>query len=143
VEIKTEAPKPEPVKAEVPPIKPEITYEEFEKVDLRAAKVLAAERVPKSGKLLKLTVEIDGERNHRGRHGKDYTPEEIVGKTIVVGRQPEAGEADGGSSPAGLLPPRQEERPHPPRVRPAAEDRREDPLIIATFSFLPQAVRGF
>ena len=84
VEIKTEASKPEPVKAEVPPIKPEITYEEFEKVDLRAAKVLAAERVPKSGKLLKLTVEIDGERTIVAGMGKDYTPEEIVGKTIVV-----------------------------------------------------------
>jgi methionyl-tRNA synthetase len=84
VEIKQEAAKPEPAKTEVPPIKPEISYEEFEKVDLRAAKVLAAERVPKSGKLLKLTVEIDGERTIVAGMGKDYTPEEIVGKTIVV-----------------------------------------------------------
>jgi methionyl-tRNA synthetase len=84
VEIKTEAAKPEPVKAEVAPIKPEISYEEFEKIDLRAARVLAAERVPKSSKLLKLTVEIDGERTIVAGMGKDYTPEEIVGKTIVV-----------------------------------------------------------
>ena len=84
VEIKAEAAGPEPAKAEVPPIKPEISYEEFEKVDLRAAKVLAAERVPKSNKLLKLTVEIDGERTVVAGMGKDYTPEEIVGKTIVV-----------------------------------------------------------
>jgi methionyl-tRNA synthetase len=84
VEIKTEEAKPEAVKTEVPPIKPEISFEEFEKVDLRAAKVLAAERVPKSSKLLKLTVEIDGERQIVAGMGKDYTPEEIVGKTIVV-----------------------------------------------------------
>ena len=84
VELKTEEAAPETVKAEVPPIKPEITYEEFEKVDLRAAKVIAAERVPKSNKLLKLTVEIDGERQIVAGMGKDYTPEEIVGKTIVV-----------------------------------------------------------
>ncbi|MCE5263382.1 MAG: methionine--tRNA ligase [Deltaproteobacteria bacterium] len=84
VEIKAEAAKPEPVQAKVAPIKPEITYEEFEKVDLRAAKVLAAERVPKSSKLLKLTVEIDGARTIVAGMGKDYTPEEIVGKTIVV-----------------------------------------------------------
>jgi methionyl-tRNA synthetase len=84
VEIKTEAAKPEPAKAEVPPIKPEVTYEDFEKIDLRAAKVLAAERVPKSNKLLKLTVEIDGERTVVAGMGKDYTPEEMVGKTIVV-----------------------------------------------------------
>ncbi len=84
VELKVEEAKPEAVKAEVPPIKPEITYEEFEKVDLRAAKVIAAERVPKSTKLLKLTVEIDGERQIVAGMGKDYTPDQIVGKTIVV-----------------------------------------------------------
>ncbi|MCE5281882.1 MAG: methionine--tRNA ligase [Deltaproteobacteria bacterium] len=84
VELKTDQARPESPKAEVPPIKPEITYEEFEKIDLRAAKVIAAERVPKSSKLLKLTVEIDGERQIVAGMGKDYTPEEIVGKTIVV-----------------------------------------------------------
>ena len=75
---------PAPTKTEVAPIKPEISCEEFEKLDLRAAKVLAAERVPKSSKLLKLTVEIDGERTIVAGMGKDYAPEEIVGKTIVV-----------------------------------------------------------
>jgi methionyl-tRNA synthetase len=80
-EAKQEVPK---AKAEVPPIKPEITYDQFEKVDLRAAKVIAAERVPKSSKLLKLTVEIDGQRTIVAGMGKDYTPEQIVGKTIVV-----------------------------------------------------------
>ena len=84
VEIRPEAARPEVIKTEVPPIKPEISYEEFEKLDLRAAKVLAAERVPKSNKLLKLTVEIDGERQIVAGMGKDYSPEEIVGKTIVV-----------------------------------------------------------
>jgi hypothetical protein len=44
--------------------------EEFEKVDLRAAKVIAAERVPKSNKLLKLTVEIDGERQILAGNGE-------------------------------------------------------------------------
>ena len=84
VEIKAPEAKAEAPKAEVPPIKPEITYDEFEKVDLRAAKVIAAERVPKSSKLLKLTVEIDGPRTIVAGMGKDYTPEQIVGKTIVV-----------------------------------------------------------
>ena len=84
VEIKAEEAKPQAAKAAVPPIKPEISYEEFEKVDLRAAKVLAAEMVPKSNKLLRLTVEIDGERQIVAGMGKDYKPEELVGKTIVV-----------------------------------------------------------
>ncbi|MCL2669323.1 MAG: methionine--tRNA ligase, partial [Syntrophaceae bacterium] len=70
--------------AEVPPIKPEIIYEDFEKIDLRVAEVLAAERVEKSDKLLKLTVAIDGERTIVAGMGKDYAPEEMVGKRIVV-----------------------------------------------------------
>ncbi|MBN2437210.1 MAG: methionine--tRNA ligase [Deltaproteobacteria bacterium] len=86
VEIRVEEAKPEepPKAAAPPPIKPEISYEEFEKVDLRAAKVLAAERVPKSNKLLRLTVEIDGERQIVAGMGKDYKPEDLIGKTIVV-----------------------------------------------------------
>jgi methionyl-tRNA synthetase len=84
VEIKVAEAKSDTVKAEVPPIKPEIGYEDFEKVDLRAAKVIAAERVPKSNKLLKLTIEIDGVRTIVAGMGKDYTPEEFIGKTIVV-----------------------------------------------------------
>jgi methionyl-tRNA synthetase len=84
VEIRTAEADPEAIKAAVPPIKPEIAYEEFEKVDLRAAKVLAAEMVPKSNKLIRLTVEIDGERQIVAGIGKDYKPAELVGKTIVV-----------------------------------------------------------
>jgi methionyl-tRNA synthetase len=84
VEVKMDESKPEAVKADILPIKPEIGYEEFEKVDLRAAKVMAAERVPKSNKLIKVTVEIDGERQIVAGIGKDYEPEELVGKTIVV-----------------------------------------------------------
>jgi len=71
-------------KVEATPIKPEITYEEFEKIDLRTAKVLKAEAVPKSNKLIRLIVEIDGERQIVAGMGKDYQPEELVGKTIVV-----------------------------------------------------------
>jgi len=84
VEIKAAEASPEPAKAEVLPIKPEISYEEFEKVDLRAAKVLAAEMVPKSNKLIRLTVEIDGERQIVAGIGKDYKSAELIGKTIVV-----------------------------------------------------------
>jgi len=54
------------------------------KVDLRTAKVLAAEMVPKSNKLIRLTVEIDGERQIVAGIGKDYKPADLVGKTIIV-----------------------------------------------------------
>jgi methionyl-tRNA synthetase len=85
VEVRPEEAKPEPVqKVDIPPIKPEISYEEFAKVDLRVAKVLAAEMVPKSNKLIKLTVAIDGERTIVAGIGKDYKPEDLVGKSICV-----------------------------------------------------------
>jgi methionyl-tRNA synthetase len=69
---------------EMAPVKAEISYEDFEKIDLRVAKVLAAEAVPKSSKLLKLKIDIGGERTIVAGMGKDYKPEEIVGKNIVV-----------------------------------------------------------
>jgi methionyl-tRNA synthetase len=86
VEFKKEEKKAEKGKkaAPPPPIKPEISCEEFEKVDLRVAKVIAAERVPKTDKLIRMTVAIDGERQIVAGIGKDYTPEELVGKSIVV-----------------------------------------------------------
>ena len=43
--------------ADVPPVKPEIRFEDFEKPDLRVAEVVACEEVPKSQKLLKFTLD--------------------------------------------------------------------------------------
>ena len=83
VEFKKEE-KMEVKNTEMVPMKPEIRYEDFEKLDLRVAKVLAAEAVPKSSKLLKLKIDVGGERTIVAGMGKDYKPEEIVGKNIVV-----------------------------------------------------------
>ncbi|HRS87054.1 MAG TPA: methionine--tRNA ligase [Syntrophales bacterium] len=66
------------------PVKPEITYEDFEKIDLRVAKVITAEAVPKSNKLLKLTIDMGEERQIVAGMAKDYKPEEMVGRYIVV-----------------------------------------------------------
>lgn len=73
-----------PKKMELPPVKPEIAYEEFEKIDLRVATVIAAEPVPKSNKLLRLTVDIGEERTVVAGIAKDYKAEEMVGKKIVI-----------------------------------------------------------
>ncbi len=55
------------------------------KVQLKVAKILEAERVPKSSKLLKLQVDIGTEqRQIVAGIGKKYAPEDLVGKTIVV-----------------------------------------------------------
>jgi len=62
-----------------------ISIEDFQKVQLKVAKVLEAERVPKSNKLLKLRVDVGTEqRQIVAGIGKKYAPEDVVGKTIVV-----------------------------------------------------------
>ncbi len=66
-------------------LKPEITIEDFAKIDLRAAKVVAAEKVEKANKLLKLTLDLGGnERQIVSGIAEGYTPETIIGKTIIV-----------------------------------------------------------
>ena len=63
----------------------QISMDDFMKIQLKAAKVLAAERVPKSEKLLKLQVSLGAEqRQIVAGIGKKYEPEALVGKTIVI-----------------------------------------------------------
>lgn len=73
--------------AEKPAIerKPEITIDDFAKVELRVGKVLSAEKMPKTDKLLVMQVKI-GEEKRQIVSGiaKYYTPEEMVGKQVVV-----------------------------------------------------------
>jgi methionyl-tRNA synthetase len=67
------------------PASPHITIDEFMKVQLKTAKVLAAERVPKSEKLIKLQVSLGNEqRQIVAGIGKKYEPDALVGKTIVI-----------------------------------------------------------
>jgi methionyl-tRNA synthetase len=55
------------------------------KVELRVAKVLAAERVPKSNKLLKLTVDAGTEhRTIVAGIAEAYEPEAVIGRTVVI-----------------------------------------------------------
>jgi methionyl-tRNA synthetase len=61
-----------------------ISYEDFQKIDLRVAKVLAAENVKKSDKLLKLRIDIGEERTLVAGIAKGYKPEDLVGKTIII-----------------------------------------------------------
>ncbi len=62
-----------------------LDYADFAKVKLRTAKVLAAEPVKGADKLLQLQIQVGGEqRQIVAGIAKHYTPEQIVGKTIVV-----------------------------------------------------------
>ena len=62
-----------------------ITIHDFQKVHLKVAHVVTAERIPKSTKLLKLQVDLGTERRQIvAGIGKQYSPEDMRGKTVVV-----------------------------------------------------------
>ena len=69
----------------VAPQKAECSFEDFEKMDIRTATVLEAERVPKTDKLLKLTIDtgID-KRVIVSGIAEYYTPEQMVGRQICI-----------------------------------------------------------
>ncbi len=67
-----------------PEIKPEIEIDDFSKTDLRIGTVLAAEKIPKAKKLLKLQVDIGEQRTVVAGIAEAYTPEEMVGKQVVI-----------------------------------------------------------
>lgn len=89
-EPKVAAPAPAPVVEEeekfvMEPIKEEITIDAFDKLDLRVGKILEAEKVKKSKKLMKLQVEIgDQVRTIVSGIALYYTAEELVGRNVVV-----------------------------------------------------------
>jgi methionyl-tRNA synthetase len=67
------------------PLKPTITIDDFKKIDLRVGKVIEAEKVPKSEKLIKLQVEIGSERRQVvAGIAQHYKPEDLIGKLIIV-----------------------------------------------------------
>lgn len=82
VEYKKE--EPQEVEEEKVTFRPEITYEEFKKIDLRVATIIAAEAVPRSEKLVKLRVKMGEDRTIVAGIAKDYKPEDLVGRQIVV-----------------------------------------------------------
>lgn len=89
--IKAEAPKAEAKKEAKKEAKPaaaaadEITIDDFAKIDLRVATVVAAERVPKTDKLIKLQVKIgDEERTIVSGIAQHYEPENLIGKNVIV-----------------------------------------------------------
>jgi methionyl-tRNA synthetase len=73
------------IKEEKPNVKPEIVFDDFAKVDLKVGKIVAAEKVEKADKLLKLSVELGFEtRTIVSGIAMHFTPEEIVGKQVTV-----------------------------------------------------------
>ncbi len=63
----------------------EVSIDDFAKLDLRTAVVISAEKVEKTDKLLKLTVDLGTEqRNIVSGISQFYTPEDMVGRTVIV-----------------------------------------------------------
>ena len=86
-----ESPKKPPQKAKEPRVEPPaeqsptIEFDDFAKVDLRIADVKFAEEVPKSKKLLKLTLDLGGvERTVVAGIKQQYAPEDLIGGQVVI-----------------------------------------------------------
>ena len=85
VEQETKEVKTEEKKEEVVNKKPEITYDDFDKLDLRVGKILTAEKVENADKLLKFTVKLGNEeRTIISGVYPYYSPEYLVNKNVVV-----------------------------------------------------------
>jgi methionyl-tRNA synthetase len=66
-------------------LKPEIVFDDFAKIDLKVGTILAAEKVAKADKLLKLEIDLGFEkRTIVSGIALHYQPEEIIGKQVVV-----------------------------------------------------------
>ena len=80
-----EAPAESLAKLDVPVIRETVDADTFFKVDLRVGKILEAERVPKSDKLIKMKVDIGLEhRTIVGGIGKAYEPADLLNRLVVV-----------------------------------------------------------
>jgi methionyl-tRNA synthetase len=84
----------EPAATQLPSLRPQgeasrrepgqIAYDDFARLDLRVAAIAAAERVPKKDKLLKLTVDLGGERRQVvAGIAAAYAPEQLVGRRVI------------------------------------------------------------
>jgi methionyl-tRNA synthetase len=71
--------------ASATPDTPQIAIDDFVKIDLRVAQIVVAERIPKADKLLRLEVDLGYEKRQiLSGIAEWYTPEELIGRRIVV-----------------------------------------------------------
>ena len=62
-----------------------ITVDDFKKIELKVAKILEAERVEGSDKLIKMQLSLgEEERQVIGGIGKAYEPEQLIGREIII-----------------------------------------------------------
>jgi len=64
---------------------PNITYDDFTKLDIRIAKILGTEKIPGKSKIIKGIIDLGEEKREVIIGGAEYyQPEDLVGKTVVV-----------------------------------------------------------
>ena len=82
---KEETEMPSPQQEAVQEVAEEIAIDQFAKIKLKTAKVLEAQKVPKADKLLQITLKV-GEETRTVVSGiaAYYTPEALVGKTVIL-----------------------------------------------------------
>jgi len=62
-----------------------VTYDDFAKLDLRIAKIVSTEKIPRKSRIIKGVIDIGKEKREVVIGGAEYyQPEELVGKTVVV-----------------------------------------------------------
>jgi len=68
------------------PVEPQdlLSFEQFQKLDLRVAEVVNAEKIAKSDRLLKLTVKSPEERTVVAGIAQHYAPEELIGRQVIL-----------------------------------------------------------
>jgi methionyl-tRNA synthetase len=94
------------------------TIDDFKKIELKTAKIISAERVEGSDKLIKLEVSLgEDKRQIVAGIGKKYNPEELVGKTIIIAANLEPRSLMGLQSQGMLL---------------AASNENEGPVLLTT-----------
>jgi methionyl-tRNA synthetase len=73
------------VKDPLPVVEQElVAFDHFQKLDLRVAEIIAAEQIKKSKKLLRLTVKAPEERTIVAGIAEYYTPDELIGKQVLI-----------------------------------------------------------
>ncbi len=83
-ELEAEFGVPEEDKIEIEPFADDVSFEDFEKLDIRVGKVVVCENVPKSSKLLRFELEVGSERRQiLSGIAKYYKPEDLIGKNVL------------------------------------------------------------
>ncbi len=100
-----------------------VDFQTFSKVDLRVGKIVEAEDVPHSRKLIKLIVDLGplGKRQILSGIKKWYRPEELVGKTVVVVANLKPKQMAGLTSEGMILMAQEDENSKPVFIAPVEE----------------------